>query len=167
MSFWLHESIFTTYLRGLTSQTRLLITLVCIVAFAGKAFLSKSQQAAPQLAQEDVLRNVLGRPASKRVKKTRNARPVRVAVKAQALPQTLQFFTKAGFYVCNVEQLLQSRSKKVIGYGVRVHGSFETLLKFLTSIKNAPATSILRVQSVERVDEKKVAIEFVIKGAQS
>ncbi len=164
MSFWLHESFFITYLRGLTRQTRVLVTLCCVVVAVGTCWLRKQQLVNPQLTQEDALRSVVDRP--KRVKPSRKIKPVRVALNTQALPQTLQFFTDAGFYVCNVEQLLRPRGKGLIGYVVRVYGSFETLLKFLTTLKQSPAAHILRLQSVERIDDTKLVIEFLIKGTR-
>jgi hypothetical protein len=164
MSFWLHESFFITFLRGLTRQARVLVTLGCAVIAVAGSWLRKQQLAAPQIVQEHELRAGLDR--QKYVKPSRKIKPVRVALNTQALPQTLHFFSDAGFYVCNVEQLLAPRSKQLIGYAVRLHGSFETLLKFLTTLKQSPAAHILSLQSIERIDDTKLVIDFLIKGGR-
>ncbi|MBM3887385.1 hypothetical protein FJ364_05650 [Candidatus Dependentiae bacterium] len=168
MAFWLHESFFIVSLRRFYWRQQALLTAGCIITLfvLVKLAMSTYKNFYTTTAIDVVLNNALRKPASKVVVAKKKG-PLRVQLSTQALPQTLQFFTSAGFYVNNVEQLLNQRTKIGIGYLVRVEGNFELLINFLAALnKQNIAGQLLHLQSIQRIDDARLIIEFMIKKGE-
>jgi hypothetical protein len=97
-------------------------------------------------------------------KKAQSLAVKRIALDLHAVPHTLSFFASANFCVLNVHRLVHKRNNLVLGYAIQARGSFESLHAMLTALHNAPTAKILHIQSVERVSDTALTIEFFVKG---
>jgi hypothetical protein len=166
MSFWLQESLLSVYIRGLTLHVQLLAT-ICFALFISGCAIFYKRFLTPERQQERVVMHVLKAAHAKERRRATRKKLVRVSLNPQALPQTLHFFSQAGFYVQGVECLLQLRTKKSVGYAIRVQSSFEVLMKFLAQFERDSPHSQLSVRTIERMSDSKLAVEFLIKGARA
>lgn len=158
MPFWLHESRTTHILRHLSAKTQILIGLCTIFSVTAlsiffKYYLPPSRPLLPKPLQKGVVHG-----------DSRQMQPViknalSISIDLQTIPQTLSFFTVGGLHVCKVERIARGRRGAALGYVISVQGSFEALLKFLHSLKGI-SSSRLRLQSIERISDSKLEIQF-------
>lgn len=164
MPFWLHESRVVHIVREFSLRTQVLVAL-CSVFIAVAVPIVYKQLICPVHSQPiKKLQKILDRPST-RVMQELAHKEARIPLNLHAIPQTLCFFTKSGFHVRRVERMFRPRSRRVFGYVVCVQGSFETLVAFLTSLKQIPA-SRLRLQRIDRISDTKLDIEFFMQGTR-
>ena len=164
MPFWLHESRIIHILRELTPRTQAFIALCSVFGVAATTVAYRQAMPIAQLQQIKTLQKILDQPSMQKIKKLAH-QAERAPLDLSAMPQTLQFFTNSGFRVKRIERLLRQRSRRVFGYVVCVQGSFETLVIFLTMLKQVPVAQ-LRLQHIDRISDEKLEIEFFMQGAR-
>ena len=163
MSFWLRESRFCVYVRSLSLRALTIISAGCLVASGLTTYFITQQRRRPATAY--TLQQALAHSQTPVQRKKARADSIkRVALDLHSIPQTLSFFTQAGFNVLDVHRLVQKRTGRNIGYIVQARGSFEALSAMLESLKQAPTSKMLHIQNIERVSESMLAVEFFVKG---
>lgn len=159
MPFWLCENRLVGLLRSISLQKQMLITLGCMLITAGSTILLKQIDHPPATITNQRLKKIINCASSEKMQQLASAD--RTPVSLHAIPQTLSFFTTAGFHVCTVERFLGQQAKRAAGYIVSVQGSFDTLMHFLTANKHVPAT-LLSLQTLSRINDSMLDIEFFI-----
>lgn len=164
MPFWLHESRTTHILRHLSAKTQILISLSAIFSVTALAIFFKYYFSPCRSLSPKPLQKGLAYADSQRMQSLAN-KTLSASIDLQTIPQTLNFFTGGGLHVCKVERIARGRSGAARGYVISVHGSFEALLKFLHSFKGVSSSS-LRLQSIERLSDSKLEIQFFMQAGK-
>ena len=163
MPFWLCENRFIGLLRTISLQKQIVITLCCTFIATGGTIVLK-QLTLPLTTQTNKpLHQALHTMQLQKIQKITSMNRTQLA--PHKIPQTLNFFTNAGFHVHTVDQLLSRYNNQNAGYVVSVQGSFGTLMNFLTTRKEIPATQ-LSLSTISRITDSTIEIEFFMPKRQ-